>query len=187
MYTASDLRKGLKVLLDGQPMLITDFDFSKPGKGQAIYNCKLKNMLTGTTMSRSFRSGDRFEKPALRSLNLRFSYELDGEYIFSDENYEELHIPTDVLGDSRYFLVDNMECEVLVFEDAPIEITLPNFVEREITKCDPGARGNTASGRVLKPATLSSGYEIQVPLFVNKGDIIRVDTRTGEYVDRVQS
>lgn len=187
MYTASDLRKGLKIMLDGQPLIITEFDFSKPGKGQAIYNCKLKNMLNGTTMSRSFRSGDRFEKPELTNVNVRFSYEADNKYIFVNENYEEIAMTEDVLGDNRFFLVDDMLCEVLMFEGAPIEVTLPNFVEREVIKCDPGARGNTASGKVTKLATLEGGYTLPVPLFVNEGDIIRVDTRNGEYVDRVRS
>ncbi len=187
MYTASDLRKGLKIMLDGQPLIITEFDFSKPGKGQAIYNCKLKNMLTGSTMSRSFRSGDRFEKPELTNINVRFSYTADGKYIFTDENYEELTISSEVLGEGRFFLLDDMPCEALLFEGSAIEVTLPNFVERKVVKCDPGARGNTASGKVTKPATLEGGYTLPVPLFVNENDVIRVDTRSGEYVDRVRA
>lgn len=187
MYTASDLRKGLKIMLDGQPMFITEFDFSKPGKGQAIYNCKLKNMLNGSTMSRSFRSGDRFEKPELTNVTVHFSYESAGKYIFTDENFEEMAIDAEVLGMGRFFLVDDMPCEALLFAGTAIEVTLPNFVERKIVKCDPGARGNTASGKVTKPATLEGGYELAVPLFVNEGDIIRLDTRNGEYVDRVRS
>ncbi len=187
MYTASDLRKGLKIMLDGQPLVITEFDFSKPGKGQAIYNCKLKNMLSGTTLSRSFRSGDRFEKPELVNINVRFSYEADDNYVFSDENYEEVTIPADVLGENRYFLVDDMPCEALLFEGKAIEVTLPNFVEQKIVKCDPGARGNTASGKVTKPATLEGGFTLPVPLFVDEGEVIRIDTRTGEYVDRVRA
>lgn len=187
MYTASDLRKGLKILLDGQPLIITEFDFSKPGKGQAIYNCKLKNMVNDTTLNRSFRSGDRFEKPELTNVSLHFSYEMNGQYIFTNENYEEVSISADVLGENRYFLVDDMPCEALFFEGAPIEVTLPNFVERKIVKCDPGVRGNTASGNVTKPATFEGGYTLPVPLFVNEDDVIRIDTRTGEYVDRVRS
>lgn len=187
MYTASDLRKGLKIMLDDQPLTITEFDFSKPGKGQAIYNCKLRNMVTGTTMSRSFRSGDRFEKPELSNMVVRYSYEMDNKYIFTDENYEEVSVSADTLGQGRFFLVDDMECEVLLFQGTPIEVTLPNFVERKIVQCDPGVRGNTASGKVTKPATLEGGYTLPVPLFVNEGDVIRVDTRNGEYVDRVRT
>jgi elongation factor P len=187
MYTSSDLRKGLKIMIDDQPWIITEFDFAKPGKGQAIYNCKLKNMLNGSTMSRSYRSGDRFEKPELENINVNFSYEDGNNYVFTDENYEEVRVSADVLGESRFFLIDNMECEALLFRGSAIEVTLPNFVERAIVKCDPGVRGNTASGKVTKPATLEGGYELAVPLFVNEGDIIRVDTRTGEYTDRVKA
>ena len=185
MYSASDLRKGLKIMLDGQPWFITDFDFSKPGKGQAIYNCKLKNMLNGSTMSRSFRSGDSFDKPELENKNVNFSYQEDETYIFSDENYEEIRVSAEVLGQNRFFLADDMECEVLLFEGTPIEVSIPNFIECKVAKCDPGVRGNTASGKVTKPATLEGGYEIPVPLFVNEGDVIRVDTRTGEYMERI--
>jgi len=187
MYTASDLRKGLKLLIDEQPWIITEFDFSKPGKGQAIYNCKLKNMLNGTTMSCSYRSGDRFDKPELENVTLHFSYDEGETYVFTDENYEEVRVSADTLGQSRFFLMDDMECEALVFRGTVIEVTLPNFVERKVVKCDPGVRGNTASGKVTKPATLEGGYELPVPLFVNEGDVIRVDTRTGEYTDRVLS
>ena len=118
---------------------------------------------------------------------MRFSYEADGKYIFTDENYEEMPISAEVLGDGRFFLVDDMPCEALLFEGSAIEVTLPNFVERKVVKCDPGARGNTASGKVTKPATLEGGYTLPVPLFVNENDVIRVDTRSGEYVDRVRT
>jgi len=187
MYDASDLRKGLKIQIDGQPWVITDFDFSKPGKGQAIYNCKMKNMLNGSTMSRSFRSNDRFDKPELNQQPLRFSYAQDTTYIFTDENFEEVRVGADVLGKSRFFLADDMECDALIFNNQVIELTLPNFVERKVIACEPGARGNTASGKVTKPATVEGGYELPVPLFVNEGDIVRIDTRTGEYADRVRN
>ncbi len=187
MYDASDLRKGLKIEIDGQPFIITDFDFSKPGKGQAIYNCKMKNMLNGSTMSRSFRSNDKFEKPELSQLPLRFSYVQDNIYIFTDENFEEIRVPAAVLGQGRFFLADDMPCDALLYKSLVIEVTLPNFIERKIAKCDPGARGNTASGKVMKPATLEGGYEFSVPLFVNEGDTVRIDTRSGEYVDRVRT
>jgi elongation factor P len=187
MYDASDLRKGLKIEIDGQPYIITDFDFSKPGKGQAIYNCKMKNMLNGSTMSRSFRSNDKFEKPELRQRPLRFSYLQDNVYIFTDENFEEIRVSADVLGQSRYFLTDDMLCDALFYNEMVIEMTLPIFVERKIVKCEPGARGNTASGKVMKPATIEGGFELPVPLFVNEGDVVRVDTRSGEYVDRVRA
>lgn len=187
MYDASDLRKGLKILIDDQPWIVTDFDFSKPGKGQAIYNCKLKSMLTGSTMSRSYRSNDRFEKPELSQKLLRFAYSQGDSYFFTDENFEEIEIKASVMGQNRFFLADDMECETLFFRVQPIEVVLPNFVERKVVQCEPGARGNTASGKVTKPAKVEGGYELGVPLFVNEGDTIRIDTRNGEYMDRVRS
>jgi len=187
MYDASDLKKGLKIMLDDQPYLITDFDFSKPGKGQAIYNCKLKNMLNGSTQSRSFRSNDRFEKPELLQKPLHFSYENLGEYIFADENFEEIAIPEEVLGRNKYFLTDGMQIDALHYRGNVIEVELPNLVERKVIKCEPGAKGNTAAGRVTKPATVEGGYELAVPLFITEGESIRIDTRTGEYADRVKA
>lgn len=188
MLDVSDLRKGAKIQLDdGQPWLVTEFDFSKPGKGQAIYNCKLKNMLTGTTMSKSFRSNDKFEKPELIQKQVRFSYENSGQYVFQDENFEELVISEAVLGRNKYFLMDDMPVDALFFNDKVIDLELPNLVERTVIKCDVGAKGNTAAGKVTKPATVEGGYELAVPLFINEGDVIRIDTRTGEYNDRART
>ncbi|MDD2598239.1 MAG: elongation factor P [Kiritimatiellae bacterium] len=187
MYTASDLKKGLKIEVEGSPYIITEFDFSKPGKGQAIYNCKLKNMLTGTTMNRSYRSNDKFEKPVLEQKTIRFSYENSGHYIFMNEDFEEVIVDDDVLGQNKFFLQDDMAVEALFYNDKVIELELPNLIERKVDNCDVGAKGNTAAGKVMKPAQIESGYSLQVPLFVNAGDIIRIDTRTGEYADRVRS
>jgi len=188
MLDVSDLHKGVKIQLeDGQPYLITDFDFSKPGKGQAIYNCKLKNMLTGSTMSKSFRSNDRFDKPELTQQQLHFSYENAGLYVFQNDDFEEVTVDADVLGDKKYFLMDDMPVDALFFNSKVIEVELPNLVERKVIKCEPGAKGNTASGKVTKPATVEGGYQLPVPLFVNEGDMIRIDTRTGEYNDRIRA
>lgn len=188
MLDASDLRKGGKIQLDdGQPYLITDFDFSKPGKGQAIYNCKLKNMLTGSTMSRSFRSNDKFDKPELIQQTLRFSYENAGQYVFQNADFEEVTILESVLGKNKFFLTDDMPIDALFFNNAVIEVELPNLVERKVIKCEVGAKGNTAAGKVTKPCTVEGGYELAVPLFVNEGDTIRIDTRTGDYADRIRA
>lgn len=187
MLDASDLRKGLKIQIDGAPYLITDFDFSKPGKGQAIYNCKMKNMLNGSTMSRSFRSNDRFEKPELLQRTIRFSYENAGQYIFLNDEFEEVTISESVLGRNKFFLMDDMPVDALFFNNEVIEVELPNLVERKVVNCDVGAKGNTAAGKVMKPGVVEGGYELAVPLFINVGDIIRIDTRTGEYNDRARS
>ena len=184
MYNASDLRKGLKIEIDGAPYAITEFNFVKPGKGQALYICKLKNMLTGSTLSKTYRSNDRLDEPQLSQKTLTYSYEEGDHYVFLDEDYEQVTISAGVLGDSRHFLVEDVSVDVLFYNGQPMEITLPTFVEKTIVRAEPGARGNTATN-VLKAATIEGGYEIHVPLFVNEGDRVKIDTRTGKYADRV--
>jgi len=185
MFSPSDLRKGLKVEIDGQPYIITEFNFTKPGKGQALYNCRLKNLITGTTLSRTYRSSDKIDKPELAERSLVYSYEEAGNYVFMDENYEQTLISSDVLGEQRFFLVEDLSVDVLFYNGRPIEVTLPNFVEKTIIETEPGARGNTATN-VLKPAKVENGYEVQVPIFIEQGDVIAIDTRTGKYADRIR-
>jgi len=185
MYTASDLRKGLKIEIDDEPWLVTDFDFCKPGKGQALYRCKLKNMIAGNTMDRTFRSVDRIGKPNLRQRDMIYSYQDGVSYVFMDaETYEQVLIPGELIGDQQYFLTEDTECQILFYEDRPIEVTLPVFVEFRIARTEPGARGDTATN-ITKSAWLESDYEIQVPLFLNEGDWVKIDTRTGMYSERV--
>lgn len=184
MYSASDLRKGLKIEIDGVPYAITEFNFVKPGKGQALYNCKLKSLTTGSTMTRTYRSNDKMDQPQLDEKTLQYSYQEGPNYVFLDENYEQVSIPESVLGTSRFFLVEDISVNVLYHNSRAIEVTLPFFIEKAIVQTDPGARGNTATN-VMKPATVEGGYELPVPLFVTQDDIIRIDTRTGAYVDRV--
>ena len=185
MYTASDLRKGLKIEIDGQPWVITRYDFSKPGKGQSIYKCSMKNMITGSTMDRSYRSNDRFEKPDLSERDFTYLYPDGDEYVFSDDStYEEVRIRSEDLGFKVNFMVENMVCKILFFNDTPIEIDLPIFIEKEIVETEPAVRGDTATN-VTKPAKIDSGYEIFVPLFINQGDWVKIDTRTGEYSERI--
>jgi elongation factor P len=184
MYAVGDLRKGLKIEIEGVPYLVTEFSFLKPGKGQAVYTCRLKNLLTGSTMTKSYRSNESFGEPNVEEKKLRYSYKEGEDFVFVDENYEQVSIGAEVLGDSKYFLSEDMPVEALFFNGQPIEITLPFFVEKKIVQTDPGLRGNTATN-VMKPAKIEGDYEIQVPLFVNQGDVIRIDTRTSEYVDRV--
>lgn len=185
MYSASDLRKGLKIELDGEPYVVTQFEFCKPGKGQALYRSKLKNMLTGSTLDKTFRSVDKIDKPNLEERELLYSY-FDGmNYVFMDaESYDQVTIPEDVLGDQRHLLQEDAQCSVLFFQDRAIGVTLPYFVEMTVAETEPGARGDTATN-VTKPAKVEGGYEIHVPLFVNEGDVVRIDTRTGEYSERV--
>jgi elongation factor P len=183
-YTAAELRKGLRVELDGVPYVITEFNFVKPGKGAAIYNCRLKSLLDGGTFTRGFRSNDILKKPDLEERTLRFSYAQGDEYHFVDEHYDQLTLPAKVLEDKRFFLYEDCEVHVLFHNGRPVDVTLPTFVEKEIVETEPGVRGDTATN-VLKTARIAGGYELQVPLFVNTGDVVKIDTRTGEYVDRV--
>jgi elongation factor P len=184
MYSAGDLRKGLKIEIDGQPYAITDFTFTKPGKGQSIYTCKMKNMITGSTMTRQYRSNDKMDKPQLEQVELQYSFKDGDDYVFLNEAFEQVHIGADVLGRAKHFLVEDMTVEVLYHNGKPIEVQLPIFIEKRIAYTEPGARGNTATN-VLKPATIDTGYEIHVPIFINQGDLVKIDTRTGEYAERV--
>ncbi len=186
MLSASDLRKGLKVQIDGNPYVVTEFQFSKPGKGQALYRCKMKNMISGNQLVKTYRSNDKFEKADLEEKKMQYLYNQGDEYHFMDtENYEQLFLNSEQLGDNRSFLIDNMEVEVLFYDNNPIDITLPMFVNLEVTKADPWAKGDT-SGNDTKPVTVETGYELQVPPFVEEGDKIQIDTRTGDYVTRVK-
>lgn len=186
MYTVSDLRKGLKIVLDGQPYIVSDFEFSKPGKGQALYRCKLKNMVTGYTIDRTYRSGEKFEQANLDELHMQYLYrDGDGYHFMDTTKFEQVAISEDHVGEARNFLKENMEVDVLFFSGTPISITLPIFVELLVTKSDPGVKGDTATG-ATKPATLETGHVIQVPLFIEEGEVLRIDTRTGQYVERVK-
>lgn len=185
MYSASDLKKGLKIEIDGDPCVITGFEFSKPGKGQALYRCKIKNLISGNTFDKTYRSVEKVKKAALMSQDYTFSYVDGNSYVFShNETYEEVHIDEEMLGERKFFIVDDMQVEILFHNDRALDVTLPNFVEKVIAETEPGARGDTATN-VNKPAKLDNGYEINVPIFINEGDVIRIDTRTGQYADRV--
>ena len=186
MYTASDLRKGLKVEIDGEPYIITDFEFSKPGKGQSLYRCRLKNMVTGNAFSKTYRSNDKFQKAPLEERTMQYLYSQGDEYNFMDnESYDQIVIMADQLGDDTRFMLDNMDVEVLLFKDRPIGVTLPNSVNLEVVRADPWAKGDT-SGTDTKPVTVETGYQLQVPPFVEEGDRIQIDTRTGSYMTRVK-
>jgi len=186
MYTASDLRKGLKIQIDGEPYIVVDFQFSKPGKGQALYRTRLKNMVTGNQFDRTFRSNDKFEKAPLEERTMQYLYSQGDEFHFMDtKNYEQIVISREQMGDGVNFLIDNMEVQILMFNNNPIGVTLPNFVNLSVIKSDPWAKGDT-SGSDSKPVTVETGYVLQVPPFIEEGDRIQIDTRTGAYMTRVK-
>ena len=185
MYSTADFRKGLKIELEGKPFIIVDFLHVKPGKGGAFVRTRIKNMETGQVLERTFRSGEKVERPDLMERDMQYLYQDAEGYCFMDnKNYEQTFIDEDHLGDSRDFLKENVDVKVLFFNNKPIGIELPIFVELSVTQTEPGFRGDTATGST-KPATLETGYVIQVPLFINEGDTVKIDTRTGDYVERV--
>jgi len=185
-YTASDLKKGLRIQIEGVPYAITDFEFCKPGKGTALYRCRLKNMLNGSSMDRTFRPVDKVDTPDIEEKEMYFSYKDGEDYVFSDsETYEEVRVAAKQLGDKIYFLIENALCNILFFNGKPIDITVPTFITKVVKETEPGARGDTATSNVMKPAKVDNGYELTVPLFINEGDTIKIDTRTGQYAERV--
>lgn len=185
MYDTSDIRKGLKVQMDRTPYAVVDFQFVKPGKGQAFTRTKLRNMLTGAVIERTFRSGEKLEKADLEERTMQFLFKEDAHYVFMDNTtYDQVRLEEAQLGENKYYLKDNLEVDVLLFGGNPIGVTPPNFVELLITQSEPGVKGDTTSG-ATKPATLETGLTINVPLFVNEGEVVKVDTRTGQYVERV--
>ncbi|MGB9698643.1 MAG: elongation factor P [Thermodesulfobacteriota bacterium] len=186
MYSTTDFRKGLKIEINGEPFVIVDFQHVKPGKGGAFVRTRLKSLITGNVIDQTFRAGERVEKPDLEEREMQFLYETNGEYHFMDvHTYEQLFLTAEQLGDSRDFLKENLVIKALFHNKRPIGIEVPMFVELKVIKAEPWVRGDTATG-ATKPVTLESGAVIQVPLFVEEGDIVRIDTRTREYIERVK-
>jgi elongation factor P len=186
MFSTSDIRKGLKIEINGEPFAIVDFLHVKPGKGGAFIRTKLKNLKTGAVLDKTFRSGEKFAKADLEEKDMQYLYN-DGEsYHFMDnETYEQISLPEDKIEFEKNFLKENVNVKVLFFKGDAISVEIPTFVELEVTHTEPGLKGDTASS-ASKPATVETGYTLNVPLFVNMGDILKIDTRTGEYVERVK-
>jgi elongation factor P len=183
---ASDLRPGLKLLIDGQPFIVVERQFVKPGKGAAFTATKLKNLLTGRNIDRNIRSGEKLEEADIEDNQMSFLYKEGEDFVFMDQqSYEQTHLAKDLVGDDWRWLKDNMVCNVMFWNGRAIGLTLPNFVELRVTHSEPGVKGDTSSGAV-KPATLETGATINVPLFVNETDLLRIDTRSGEYCERVK-
>ncbi len=186
MLESGDLRKGLKIEIDGAPYIITQFEFVKPGKGQALYKCRLKNMLTGSQFDRTYRSGEKFNEAQMEEIEMEYLYAEGDRYCFMNtKTYEQEYLTAEQVGDGVQLLKENTLCNVLFFQERAIGVTLPIFVELKIVKADPWAKGDTAAGD-SKPATLETGYVLQIPPFVEEGEVIRIDTRTGQYVERVK-
>ncbi|HOB88380.1 MAG: elongation factor P [Bacillota bacterium] len=185
MISTNDFRIGLTIELDGEIYSVVDFQHVKPGKGSAFVRSKLKNVKTGFTVERTFRAGEKVPRAHIEHREMQYLYSSDQDNFFMDTStYEQIVLTDETLGDSKKYLKENMVIGIQMYEGAPIGVDLPNSVELTVVETDPGLRGDTVSGGT-KPATLETGAVVQVPLFINMGDVIRVDTRTGEYLERV--
>jgi elongation factor P len=186
MYTVADLKKGLKITLDGDPYLVIAFDFAKPGKGQALYRTKMRNMISGTILDRTYRSGETFEPASLEERRMQYLYKEDNLYTFMDnQTFEQVQMNEETVGESKNYLIDNIEVDILLFSEKAIGVTLPNFVNLRVVQTDPWVKGDT-SGSDSKPATVETGYTLRVPPFIEEGELIVIDTRNGEYSTRVK-
>ena len=186
MYETSDIRKGLKVKIDGDPWIVVDFEFVKPGKGTAFTRVRIKNLKTGQALDRTFKTGERLEEADFEERAAQYLY-ADAEhfYFMDQQNYEQIAVPSKIMGDSAKFIQENMVVNILFYEGLPMSVDLPTFIEAKVTYSEPGKRGDTATG-ANKLATISTGAQIMVPLFINEGDWLKIDTRDGCYVERVK-
>ncbi len=185
MYTTADFRTGHKIELEGKPFIIIEFLHVKPGKGGAFVRTKLKNMLTGQVLEKTFRAGEKVASPNIQEKEMQYLYQDKDHYWFMDTaTFDQVFVTAEQLADNRNFLKENTNIKALIYNEEIVDIEIPNFVELEVVETEPGIKGNTVTGGT-KPATLESGGVIQVPLFVNIGDTVRVDTRTREYLERV--
>jgi elongation factor P len=184
MYTTSDFRNGLKIDFEGEPYVIVYFQHVKPGKGGAFVRTKLKNLKTGAVLEHTFRSGDKVEKPDLEEREMQFMYRMENQFHFMEtKTYEQIYLDADHMGDAANYMIENLPVRVLFYKGEPIGIDLPIFISLAIVEAEPGVRGDTVSG-ATKPATLESGAVVQVPLFLSVGDRVKIDTRTGTYIER---
>jgi len=182
--STAEFKKGLKIQFDGAPYTIVDFQHVKPGKGGAFVRTKLKHMRLGRVIDNTFRAGEKVELVDFEEKRMQYLYK-DERFHFMDlDTYDQISLSPEEVGEARDFLKESTEVEILFIEGSPITVELPNFIELQIAKTDPGIRGDTASGG-SKPATLETGAVIQVPLFLNEGDVVKVDTRSGDYLGRV--
>jgi elongation factor P len=184
MISPSDFRKGLKLMFEGNPYFIVDFMHVKMGRGRPHVKAKMKHLLTGQVIEKSFLTTESFQEPDLEDRRMQYLYAQGSEYFFMDSStYDQIPIGEEALGDSRFYLIENEEYNVLFFEGKPISLDLPASVILTVVEALPAIKGDTVSN-VLKPAKVETGYEVKVPLFIKEGDKIKIDTRTGEYIER---
>ena len=185
-YHTSEFRKGLKIQLDGEPYLMIECNFVKPGKGNALYKCKLRNLIRNTVIDRTWRGGETVEAADVEEVKAQYLYRQGDKFVFMDlKNFEEYELAKEQMDEAWKFLKEGMECTLLLFNGQPISVTPPNHVVLEVTYAEPGVRGDTATN-VTKTVELETGAEITCPAFVEQGDKIKIDTRTGRYIERVK-
>jgi elongation factor P len=183
----SDIRKGLKIMMDGQPYIVTDFQFVKPGKGQAFTRTKMRNMLSGGTIERNIRSSEKLEAADVEDRTLQYIYPEGDTYVFMNSmSGDQIHVHKDAVGDDAGFLIDGIDVTITIYNGNPVSISLPAHITVQVAETEPGVRGDTATN-VTKPAKISTGATVNVPLFVNEGDWIKVDTRTRGYLERAKA
>ena len=186
-YNTSDFKKGLKVQIDGVPYLMIEMNFRKPGKGNALYECKLRNLLRNTVVDRTYKAGQTLEAADVSELTAQYLYRQGQNFVFMDnETYEQYELGEEQVGDAWKFLKEGMNCQLMLFNGNPIALTPPNHVVLKIDYCEPAVKGNTATN-VTKPVKVETGAEFSCPAFVEQGEYIRVDTRTGEYIERAKA
>ena len=185
MYSTTDFRKGLKIEIDGTPFEIIEFQHFKPGKGGAMVRTKLRNILNGRVLDNTFRSGEKVERPNLESRDMQFLYHEGEQLVFMDmTTYDQMHMDAEATDGKANYLKDGQECRVLLYNEKPLDIEIPASLVLEVTETEPGAKGDTVSN-VTKPATLETGVTIQVPTFIEIGDVLQIDSRDGRFVKRV--
>ena len=184
VVTTNQFKTGMAIEIDGQPFTIVEFQHVKPGKGGAFVRTKVRNIATGAVLDKTFRAGEKFDRIHTQSRKMAYLYQTDDEVVLMDnESYEQVSVTPAMARDALTWVVEKLEVELMYLNGEPFEVAPPNFVELVITKSDPGVRGDTAQG-ATKPATLESGVTIQVPLFIEEGEKVKVDTRSGEYLGR---
>jgi elongation factor P len=184
--STTEFRNGLKIEIDGEPYVIVEFQHVKPGKGGAFVRTKIKSLKSGNVIDRTYRSGEKVDVPELEEKTMQYLYAADKDRVFMDtSSYEQISLDERQLGDNINYLKENMEIKVLYHKGQPINIEIPMFVELAIAKTDPGVRGDTASGG-SKPATLETGAVVKIPFYLNEGDVVKIDTRTGTFIERVK-
>jgi elongation factor P len=186
IVSTSEFRKGLRILVDNEPFVIVEFQHVNPGKGGAFVRTRLKSLVSGNVLDRTYRSGDKADVPELEEREMQYLYKEGVNYYFMDQkSYDQMFIVEEQLGDAKNYLKEEHVIQVLIYQGKTIGVEIPNFVNLVITQTEPGIRGDTAQN-ATKPALLETGYSIQVPLFVEQGETVRIDTRTGQYLERVK-